>query len=80
VLCEDNLLLLSLCISAYLLHHICLTKAKVLLPSLTHSSPSPTDVCPCLNEVENLQQQTDSGGKWTHQEARETPLAAKAGL
>jgi len=30
--------------------------------------------------VENLQQQTDSGGKCTHQEARETPLAAKAGV
>jgi len=25
---------------------LCLTEAKVLLPSLTHSSPSPTEVCP----------------------------------
>ena len=33
-----------------------LTKAKMLLPSLTHSSPSPAEVCPCLKEVENLQQ------------------------
>ena len=74
------LLFLSLCISAYLLHHNCLNQAKVLLPSLTHSSSSPTDICPCLNEVENLQQQTNSGGKWTHQDAWETPLAAKAGV
>jgi len=29
-------------------------QAKVLLPPLTHSSPSPT--VPCLKEVENLQQ------------------------
>jgi len=37
----------------------CLTKAEVLLPPLTHSSPSPIEVCPqapCLKEVENLQQ------------------------
>ena len=40
------------------MHNIfCLTKAEVLLPPLTQSSPSPIDVCPqapCLKEVENL--------------------------
>ena len=40
------------------MHNIfCLTKAEVLLPPLTQSSPSPIEVCPqapCLKGVENL--------------------------
>jgi len=38
---------------------VCLTKAEVILPSLTHPSPSPTEVCPkspVSKRVENLQQ------------------------
>jgi len=31
-------------------------KAKVLLPTLTHASPFPTDVCPTVLEAENLEQ------------------------
>ena len=54
-------ILLPLCVDksgvSQLLHNfvsLCLTKAKVLLPPLTHSSPFPT--APCLKEAENLQQ------------------------
>ena len=55
-------------------------RAYVLLPPLTHSPPSPTEVCPCFNGVENLEQQTNSGGKCTHQEAPEISSTAKAGV
>ena len=67
---------------------LCLTKAKVLLPSRTHSPPSPTEAfpwVPCLSEAKNLQQllafiQQESEGKCTHQGAQEVPLTATVGV
>jgi len=63
----------------------CLTKAEVLLPPLTQSSPSPIEICPqapCLKEVENLlvflQQKTTE--KCTHQGSQDVPLTATAGV
>jgi len=61
----------------------CLTKAKVLLPPLTHSSPSPTEVFPCLKEVENLQQLLVVLHQKTEEEnqgAQEVPPTATAGV
>jgi len=56
--------------------YFCLTKAKVLLQPLTHTSPSPTEVCPWARggESSGLSPAEDSGEKFTHQEAQEAPL------
>jgi len=57
----------------------CLNKTKVLLLPLTHSSPSPTEVC-LLSQRWRTFSSYWSGGKCTNPGAQEVSLRATAGV
>ena len=81
---------MSFCTNIQHLHYICLTKAKVLPPPLTHFSPSQTEVCPHASSVYIPNGLKAFSSYWpfssrrhqrkmhTHQGAQEVPLTATA--